>query len=140
MMIVSGISSVKPNEVPINPTNRSHLTMGPEKSGTLLLRYAFPPNLESTDEKGQRPYNIQYYFIDCLERVTFHRCKIPCVCYVCFLPIHSGHQVRWTYQPGSHRSMYSIHIKICISYYTHLIDHCNTLHRMFHRELACLVR
>ena len=27
---------------------------------------------------------------------------ILCVC-VCFLPIHSGHQVRWTYQPGSHR-------------------------------------
>ena len=27
---------------------------------------------------------------------------IVCVC-VCFLPIHSGHQVRWTYQPGSHR-------------------------------------
>ena len=25
-----------------------------------------------------------------------------CVC-VCLLPIHSGHQVRWTYQPGSHR-------------------------------------
>ena len=22
---------------------------------------------------------------------------------VCFLPIHSGHQVRWTYQPGPHR-------------------------------------
>ena len=22
---------------------------------------------------------------------------------VCFFPIHSGHQVRWTYQPGSHR-------------------------------------
>ena len=22
---------------------------------------------------------------------------------VCFLPINSGHQVRWTYQPGSHR-------------------------------------
>ena len=22
---------------------------------------------------------------------------------VCFLPIHSGHQVRWTYQPRSHR-------------------------------------
>ena len=28
--------------------------------------------------------------------------KCYCVC-VCFLPIHSGHQVRWTYQPGSHR-------------------------------------
>ena len=25
-----------------------------------------------------------------------------CVC-VCFLLINSGHQVRWTYQPGSHR-------------------------------------
>ena len=25
---------------------------------------------------------------------------------VCFLPIHSGHQVRWTYQPGSHRNFY----------------------------------
>ena len=22
---------------------------------------------------------------------------------MCFVPIHSGHQVRWTYQPGSHR-------------------------------------
>ena len=29
-------------------------------------------------------------------------CTGTCVC-VCFLPIHSGHQVRWTYQPGSHR-------------------------------------
>ena len=24
-------------------------------------------------------------------------------CVLCFLPIHSGHQVRWTYQSGSHR-------------------------------------
>ena len=23
--------------------------------------------------------------------------------FLCFLPIHSGHQVRWTYQPVSHR-------------------------------------
>ena len=29
-------------------------------------------------------------------------CRSPCVC-ECFLPIHSGHQVRWTYQPGLHR-------------------------------------
>ena len=29
-------------------------------------------------------------------------CHSVCVC-VCFLPFHSGHQVRWTYQPGSHR-------------------------------------
>ena len=26
-----------------------------------------------------------------------------CLESVCCLPIHSGHQVRWTYQPGSHR-------------------------------------
>ena len=26
---------------------------------------------------------------------------------VCFLPIHSGHQVRWTYQPGSHRRKFT---------------------------------
>ena len=25
------------------------------------------------------------------------------MCCVCFLPIHCGHQIRWTYQPGSHR-------------------------------------
>ena len=25
------------------------------------------------------------------------------MCVVCFLPLYSGHQVRWTYQPGSHR-------------------------------------
>ena len=29
-----------------------------------------------------------------------------CVC-VFFLPIHSGHQVRWTYQPGSHRRKFT---------------------------------
>ena len=29
--------------------------------------------------------------------------RVPVVRSVCFLPIHSGHQVRWTYQPGSHR-------------------------------------
>ena len=28
---------------------------------------------------------------------------------VCFLPIHSGHQVRWTYQPGSHRRKVTQH-------------------------------
>ena len=37
-----------------------------------------------------------------LDRETEGENKYRCVC-VCFLPIHSGHQVRWTYQPGSHR-------------------------------------
>ena len=27
----------------------------------------------------------------------------PTVCVLCCLPVHSGHQVRWPYQPGSHR-------------------------------------
>ena len=35
-------------------------------------------------------------------RILMYCCRAVCVC-VCFLPIHSGHQVRWTYQPGSHR-------------------------------------
>ena len=35
-------------------------------------------------------------------RIPRRRPFIIGVC-VCFLPIHSGHQVRWTYQPGSHR-------------------------------------
>ena len=30
--------------------------------------------------------------------------------FLCFLPIHSGHQVRWTYQPGSHRRKVIIHL------------------------------
>ena len=38
-------------------------------------------------------------------RIMDDGCIISAVfCFVfCFLPIHSGHQVRWTYQPGSHR-------------------------------------
>ena len=32
---------------------------------------------------------------------------------VCFLPIHSGHQVRWTYQPGSHRRKVTYSCYMC---------------------------
>ena len=35
-------------------------------------------------------------------REVKERVKGVCVC-VCFLPIYSGRQVRWMYQPGSHR-------------------------------------
>ena len=47
-------------------------------------------------------------------KVGTYVCMYVCVC-VCFLPIHSGHQVRWTYQPGSHRrkvtqDFYLIHL------------------------------
>ena len=37
---------------------------------------------------------------DRLDVLKLTQCVYVCVC---FLPIHSGHQVRWTYQPGSHR-------------------------------------
>ena len=38
---------------------------------------------------------------------------------VCFLPIHSGRQVRWTYQPGSHRRKVThcyIHSSVAVHY------------------------
>ena len=52
-----------------------------------------PTNREHRKLIGAKPMSSgTNYTFYCLE----------CVC-VCFLPIHSGHQVRWTYQPGSHR-------------------------------------
>ena len=39
-------------------------------------------------------------------KTTFIICEAelsPLECVLCFLPIHSGHHVRWAYQPGSHR-------------------------------------
>ncbi|CAN0001872.1 unnamed protein product, partial [Ascophyllum nodosum] len=39
-----------------------------------------------------------------LTTMKIHNLVESYMCVVlCFLPIHSGHQVRWTYQPGSHR-------------------------------------
>ena len=54
-------------------------------------------------------YNKSYIiFVKTLRPSLWRRCinNIRCVCVcvcVCFLPIHSGHQVRWTHQPGPHR-------------------------------------
>ena len=45
-------------------------------------------------------YALQYSIIIII--IILLKIIIMCAC-VCFLPIHSGHQVRWTYQPGSHR-------------------------------------
>ena len=37
-------------------------------------------------------------------KILFFQVPVLLIVCVCFLPIHSGHQVRWTYhQPGSHR-------------------------------------
>ena len=39
-----------------------------------------------------------------INREVYRNLFLLCVCAcACFLPIHSGHQVRWTFQPGSHR-------------------------------------
>ena len=35
--------------------------------------------------------------------LAVHKKRNGDMCVVCFLPIYCGHQVRWTYQPGSHR-------------------------------------
>ena len=43
------------------------------------------------------------YYTDNNRHVNnYNKYNSMCVC-VCLLPIDSGHQVRWTYQPGSHR-------------------------------------
>ena len=60
---------------------------------------------EDTEEKGNQNTTGR---IDTAHRRTDDStlvCVLVCmyVVRVCFLPIHSGHQVCWTYQPGSHR-------------------------------------
>ena len=62
-------------------------------------------------EREWQPYPVDPYSAICDDHtyiyiyIYIHIYVLPCVvCVVCFLPIHSGHQVRWTYQPGSHRS------------------------------------
>ena len=52
-----------------------------------------------------KKYLVQYLVPhDYIKPCTVYTVVQQHVC-VCFLPIHSGHQVRWTYQPGgrSHR-------------------------------------
>ena len=51
---------------------------------------------------GSLVFILKFPYLYQLSCGTNNSSKIhPCV--LCFLPIHSGHQVRWTYQPGSHR-------------------------------------
>ena len=45
-----------------------------------------------------------------------------CMYVLCFLPIHSGHHVRWTYQPGSH-----IHKEGHTGFLTHLLSAVHAL-------------
>ena len=46
--------------------------------------------------------NFKYRVLRIEPNITAVQKCAASVC-VCVLPVHSGHQVRWTYQPGSHR-------------------------------------
>ena len=61
-------------------------------------------------------WQVHQFELGCIKLHTSYRYKVHPKLYsdwsmftvfinvcVCFLPIHSGHQVRWTYQSGSHR-------------------------------------
>ena len=53
--------------------------------------------------EGAGTYSCFEYTVPVLRVVTYYFVVLNryiCVC-VCFLPIHSGHQIRWMYQPGS---------------------------------------
>ena len=54
------------------------------------------------DLRYTNPQRLVVLFSLLVIAVCFLNSQRLVVC-VCFLPIHSGHQVRWTYQPGSHR-------------------------------------
>ena len=77
------------------------------------VRLSFPTPTNNNNNIGMKracwSYLYEQFCIKCkngiIERTgklvpRLIRCYIVCVC---FLPIHSGHQVRWTHQPGSHR-------------------------------------
>ena len=62
------------------------------------------PGFELTSQRVRRLRGCQLSYrgdrLYSMVTSNFHKTHLR-VC-VCFLPIHSGHQVRWTYQPGSH--------------------------------------
>ena len=66
--------------------------IGPYPVGQLLL-YVMAIHTYSLEQNN---------FVYIIHITRYRTTLCVCVC-VCFLPIHSGHQVRWTYQPGSHR-------------------------------------
>ena len=57
-------------------------------------------------EQDWQPHPFEPYSIESAVHTYIYayiQLYIQSYIHVCFLPIHSGHQVRWTYQPGSHR-------------------------------------
>ena len=66
----------------------------------LSTRAAFPTSFFFSLELENKSRKIGTRYV-CMYVCTWY--VFMYVCFLCFLPIHSGHQVRWTYQPGSHR-------------------------------------
>ena len=68
-------------------------------------------------------------------------CVCVCVC-VCFLPIHSGHQLRWTYQAGSHRGkvtqIFFIHLPSAVRGLIFLGRRIQPFHSLVDREVEFL--
>ena len=85
------------------------------KRGTISLPVLYGTRKDGAVDQGRLGYitcsSSQTFFIEnilrnriCnpLNRAESSSFECVCVC-VCFLPIYTGHQVRWTYQPGSYR-------------------------------------
>ena len=72
-------------------------------------------NFLSTEQEGlsthvQREWSAEPFMpsilslrIFCTAVLSTYKFSSPTLYVLCFLSFHSGHQVRWTYQPGSHR-------------------------------------
>ena len=68
----------------------------------MMISHCFPFWRKNTGEYPPVSIQLNKCPFLAVEITAFGECVCVCVC-VCFLPIHSRHQVRWTYQPGSHR-------------------------------------
>ena len=61
------------------------------------------------------------------------------MCVVCFLPIYFGRQVRWMYQPGSHRQEeghtgFLIHLPSAVHAFIFLARRIRPFHSLVDRE------
>ena len=67
------------------------------------VRWTYQPG--SHRRKVTQDFSSTFFTLLCYLLIALESRSTVCffVLCVCFLPVHSGHQVRWTYQPGSHR-------------------------------------
>ena len=73
------------------------------KRNSRLMSYTLLRAASSLVQSAINNVNVSSYNnIEVNKVLGVYKCVCVCVC-VCFLPMYSGHQVRWTYQPGSRR-------------------------------------